>query len=124
MHKKPYYSVRIGKNPLSEHFDLETLRDLFKSLFIQFENEGYFQEYLGYECVDAGFVPGKLGHDIAGALLLEVRKRNLTPIRHRIDFYEEDDMFDMIEFLYEHCSKPIEESMPKLVELREAVSRS
>lgn len=108
MREKPYYSVRTGKNPLSQRFDLQTLRDLFRSLFIHFEDEGYFQEALGYDCVDAGFVPGTLGHDLAGALLLELRKRDLTPIRSKIEDYEEDDLFDMIEFLYEHCSKPIE----------------
>lgn len=108
MRDKPYYSVRTGKNPLSERFDLPALRELFRTLFVHFEDEGYFQEALGYECVDAGFVPGSLGHDLEGALLLELRKRDLTPIRSKIDSYAEDDLFDMIEFLYEHCSKPVE----------------
>lgn len=108
MRTKPYYSVRTGKNPLSDSFDLATLKALFKTLFVYFEDEGYFQEALGYHCVDAGFVPGKLGHDLAGALLLEVRKGNLTPIRTSIADYSEDDLFDIIEFLYEHCSKPVQ----------------
>ncbi len=108
MREKPYYSVRTGKNPLSQRFDLPTLRELFRTLFIQFEDEGHFQETLGYQCVDAGFVPGSLGHDLDGALLLELRKRDLTPIRTKIDNYTEEDLFDMIEFLYEHCSKPVE----------------
>lgn len=110
MREKPYYSVRTGKNPLSQRFDLQTLRDLFRTLFIQFEDEGYFQETLGYQCVNAGFIPGSLGHDLDGALLLELRKRDLTPIRTKIDNYAEEDLFDMIEFLYEHCSKPVERS--------------
>lgn len=108
MREKPYYSVRTGKNLLFERFDLTALRDLFKTLFVHFEDEGYFQEYLGYHCVDSGFVPGTLGHDLDGALLLELRKRDLAPIRKKIDGYSEDDLFDMIEFLYEHCSKPVE----------------
>ncbi|NOQ22242.1 MAG: hypothetical protein GQ565_06295 [Candidatus Aegiribacteria sp.] len=107
MPEKPYYSVRTGKNPLSERFDLSTLLDLFRTLFIHFEDEGYFQEALGYDCVDAGFVPGTHGHDLNGALLLELRKSDLTPIRSKINNYSEDDLFDIIEFLYEHCSKPI-----------------
>lgn len=106
MRDKPYYSVRTGKNSLSQRFDLEALRKLFKTLFVQFEDDGYFQEALGYRCVDAGFVPGSLGHDLEGALLLELRKQNLTPIRTKINGYTEEDLFDMIEFLYEHCSKP------------------
>lgn len=106
MRTKPYYSVRTGMNPLAAGFDLATLRDLFRTLFAHFEGEGYFQEALGYDCVDAGFVPGALGHDLAGVLLLELRKKDLTPIHSKIEGYSEEDLFDMIEFLYEHCSKP------------------
>ncbi|MCC6527862.1 MAG: hypothetical protein IT373_34775 [Polyangiaceae bacterium] len=108
MRTKPYYSIRTGKNPLAAQFDLSTLRDLFRTLFAHFEHEGYFQEALGYHCVERGFVAGRLGHDLAGTLLLELRKRNLTPIETTIDAYSEDDLFDIIEFLYEHCSKPEE----------------
>ncbi len=100
--------VRTGKNPLADSFDLDTVRTLFRNVFIHFEDEGYFQEALGYECVDADFISGTLGQDIEGVLLIELRKRNLAPIRTKIESYTEDDMFDMIEFLYEHCSKPIE----------------
>ena len=108
MRNKPYYSVRTGKNPLADSFDLDTVRTLFRNVFIHFEDEGYFQEALGYECVDADFISGTLGQDIEGVLLIELRKRNLAPIRTKIESYTEDDMFDMIEFHYEHCSKPIE----------------
>ena len=45
---------------------------------------------------------------MSGVLLLELRKKNLTPIRQRIADYSEDDLFDIIEFLYEHCSKPLD----------------
>ena len=45
----------------------------------------------------------------SGTLLLALRKDNLTPIGLRIDNYAEDDLFDVIEFLYEHCSRPIKE---------------
>jgi hypothetical protein len=41
--------------------------------------------------------------------LLELRKNDLTPIHTKILTYSEDDLFDIIEFLYEHCSKPKEE---------------
>jgi hypothetical protein len=84
------------------------MRKLFRELFIYFENEGYFQEALGYHCVDAGFVAGSLARRIEGALLLALRKDNLAPIRERIEVYDEEDMFDVIEFLFDHCSKPIE----------------
>jgi hypothetical protein len=32
--KKPYYSVRTGKNPLTAGFDIDAVRDIFKTQFI------------------------------------------------------------------------------------------
>ncbi|MEA5418124.1 hypothetical protein VB712_02740 [Spirulina sp. CCNP1310] len=104
--KSPYYSVRTGKNDQSAAIDLPTLLGMFKTLFLQFEGEGYFQKSLGYECVDDGFVPGELGYDLQGTVLLELRKTGLTPIHRQIEQYSEDDLFDMIEFLHDHCAKP------------------
>jgi hypothetical protein len=63
MRKMPYYSVRTGKNALAGRIDLPMVRKLFSTTYRGLEEEGYFQEALGYECVDAGFVPGKLGHE-------------------------------------------------------------
>jgi hypothetical protein len=108
MTRRPYYSIRTGKNPLAAQIDLPNLLTLFRTLFVYFEDEGYFQEALGYHCVDAGFVPGDLGHDIDGVFLLELRKTDLTPIRAKIESYREEDLFDVIEFLHDHCSKPVE----------------
>jgi hypothetical protein len=110
MRKKPYYSVRTGENKLSQSFDLASMRNLFKTLFIDFEGKGYFQEAFGYECIDSGFVPGTLGQNLAGALMLALRKDELTPIGRRIENYAEDDLFDVVEFLYEHCSRPIKDT--------------
>jgi hypothetical protein len=96
--ERPYYSIRTGKNPLSAGFDLEGGRELFKHQFVSLEDEGYFQEALGFECVDAGFIPGTIGQSLEGALLIELRKRDLTPIRQKIEKYSEEEIFDIIEF--------------------------
>ncbi len=103
---KPYYSVRMGKNPLTDRFDLATLRGMFCGLFVELEKKCYFQESFGYQCVDEGYVPGTQRHDLAGVLLLDLRKTDLTPFREKIGNYTEEDLFDMTEFLHEHCSKP------------------
>lgn len=103
-----YYSLRTGKNPKGVEIDLKTLKTLFKSSYAQWEEAGYFQEYFGYCCVDAGDVPGKLGSNIAAEMLFHLRKENLWPLLDRIDDYQEDDLFDVIEFLHDHISKPLE----------------
>ncbi len=104
--KSPYYSVRTGKNPAVPKIELPRLLKLFQPLFEHFETEGYFQHALGFQCVDTCFVPGYLGQDWEGAILLELHKANLTPIRQKIQGYSEDDLFDIIEFLFDHCAKP------------------
>ena len=104
--RRPYYSIRTGQNPLAAAVDLPTLKRLFRPLYEHFDREGYFQKYLGFHCVDSNFIPGELGHDIEGVILLELRKSGLTPIYQLLDGYAEDDLFDIIEFLYDHCAKP------------------
>lgn len=103
-----YYSLRTGKNPKGAEIDLKTLKVLFRSVFIQWEEAGYFQEHFGYCCVDAGDVPGKLGSDINATMLFNLRKEMLWPVLSHIDHYTEDDLFDVIEFLHDHTSKPLE----------------
>ena len=75
-------------------------------MFSALEADGYFQEQFGYECVDAGFVPGSVGTDLQAELTLTLRKPHLWPIQRTIDDWIEDDLFDMTEFLFDNVSKP------------------
>jgi len=106
MRDKPYYSVRTGKHTLGGQLDLATVLRVASGIYENLEEEGYFQEHLGFECVDAGFVAGKVGSDLDGYVLLQVRKAHLLPFRTEFPKYSEDDFFDVLEFLYEHVSKP------------------
>lgn len=107
-HNRLYYSVRTGKNPNGGGFGLASALRLFISVFDELWSQDYFQEYFGFDCIDAGYVPGKLGADVEAAILLAIRKDGLWPIRHRMEYYSEDDLFDMVEFLYDHVSKGVE----------------
>lgn len=106
--ERGYYSVRTGRHPAGAKLDLPSFKKLFVSLDRQFTARDYFQEAFGYECVDAGRVPGSLGEDITGAILIAIRKEGLWPLHDCISDYDEDDLFDMIEFLYDHVSKPVD----------------
>lgn len=103
-----YYSLRTGKNPKGAEVDLKTVKALFKSSYVQWEEAGYFQEHFGYCCVDAGDVPGKLGADVAAEMLFHLRKENLWPFLTNVENYAEDDLFDVIEFFHDHISKPLD----------------
>src|ERR1700690_3123463 len=102
-----YFSQRAGLNPYPNGLALKDVVILFVRVYDQLRQEGYFDEALGFECVDAGLVPGKLS-DIDLEILLAIRKRDLWPIGPRAADYSVDDFFDVIEFLFQHVSKPID----------------
>jgi hypothetical protein len=107
MPPKEYFSVRTGSNPNTHGFSLSDLNDLFSRLFYQLTGKGYFDEAFGYICVDNGEVPGNVP-DVEFDVLMKLRKRQMWPIeKYHVD-YSEDDLFDMIEYLHEYVSKPID----------------
>jgi hypothetical protein len=107
MRAKPYYSIRTGKNPHAK-VDLPVLLRWFQDVYKLFLRDDYFQEAFGYECVDAGKIPGKLGEDIEAQMFRILRKLNLWPIQDKCSEYSEDDLFDVMEFLHDYISKPLE----------------
>jgi hypothetical protein len=108
MTERRYYSVRTGKNPYSSKLDLPFLLRLFHPIYTRYEQRGYFQEAFGYYCIDEGQVEGKLGPDIGAEMLRRLRKPDLWPIYDKWSSYSEDDLFDVVEFLYDWVSKPID----------------
>lgn len=108
MSNRRYYSARTGKNPDLLRFDLNIFRRLFRDLYVDFLNKDYFQEYFGFYCEDLGEVAGKLGLDIEVQMLHAIRKPNLWSIQEKCQDYSEEDLFVVIEFLYDHISKPVE----------------
>jgi hypothetical protein len=105
-----YYSQRIGTNPNSKGLPLVDVVSLFVRVFSQLKQDGYFSEAFGFWCVDADYTPGKI-LDIELEILLTIRKKNLWPVDLKSSRYSEDDLFDIMEFLYQHVSKPIDGTM-------------
>lgn len=103
-----FYSVRSGKNKNTKGFGLPELKELFYRIYTNLKEEEYFDEYFGSYCIDEGEIKGKVS-DVPLEILLKIRKQNLWPIDTiQVDQYSEDDLFDMIEFLYQNISKPID----------------
>lgn len=107
MSAKKYYSERIGKIPNIKGFSLTEFKPLFIRLLMSFDNDGYLTESFGFTCVDAGFIHGKV-LDPEYEIMIKIRKKELWPITSNIDSYSEDDLFDIIEYLFENVSKPID----------------
>lgn len=107
---RQYYSQRKGTNPNLKGLPLTDVLDLFVRVFTQLRADGYFDEAFGYVCVDAGDVDGKV-RDPELEMLLTIRKKGLWPVPEKAHGYQEDDFFDVLEFLYQYVSKPIEGTM-------------
>ena len=106
-----YYSVRKGRA-----LTLVDLKTIFKAIFTQFCEKQYFVEALGFQCVDAGFVPGLAGEHPELFFLRHLRKNGLWPISENIQLYSEDDLFDVIELTYDLVSKPLDGHMHSYAE--------
>lgn len=104
MIKRHYYSVRTGKISPDKQVNFEVLRKLFSVTYNKLNSDGYFQKYFGINCED-GYIPGELGEEIDAMIFVNLRKDNLYPIHPNLPNYTEDDFFDIIEFLHDHCSK-------------------
>jgi hypothetical protein len=104
MIKRNYYSVRTGKISPDQQVNFEVLKKLFSVIYSKLNSDGYFQKYFGIDCQD-GYIPGELGEEIEAMMFVNLRKDNLYPIYQNLPNYTEDDLFDVIEFLHDHCSK-------------------
>lgn len=104
MIKRDYFSVRTGKIIPDQQLNFEVLKKLFSVIYNKLNTDGYFQKYFGVDCRD-GFIPGELGEEVEAIMFVNLRKDNLYPIYKNLPTYTEDDFFDVIEFLHDHCSK-------------------
>ncbi len=105
MRKTPYYSVRTGRR--SAQIDFNELKGLFVAAFNDMCALGHFQQVLGTDCPD-GDVPGSAGSDVEVFFFRKLKKRNLWPFHDRHAFWEEEDLFDIIELLHDCASKGID----------------
>ena len=109
--KRAYYAERTGKDPTGGRLDLNALKSLYQTEWGRWEEEGYFQEHFGFWCVDQEFVKGTLGANIEAKMMFSLGKPNLWPVPDRICDYTEDDLFSVIEFMFDHISKPLAGTM-------------
>jgi hypothetical protein len=102
-----YYSIRSGKTQSPKGLGLEDIKTLFLRVFNNLCADGYFDESFGYTCTDIDHVSGKV-KDVELEIIINIRKRNLWPIGSNIHSYSEDDLFDIVEYLYQNVSAPID----------------
>jgi hypothetical protein len=84
------------------------LKEIFGAVFQQLKEKHYFDEAFGITCVDSGWKCGTAGREPDVYFLLRLRKNNLWPIVENLVSYSEDDLFDVIELLYDLVSEGTE----------------
>lgn len=101
---RKYYSERLGRN---EPGDLTpaALATAFQVNERKFTDEGYFQAAFGYECVDAGYVLGDRGMKRDEHMELRFGERSFD-----LGGQDLDDIFDLIEYYYDHVAEPVQYS--------------
>jgi hypothetical protein len=104
--ERPYYSQRAGRAPSKARLDLAELKRLLATYLESLIVDGYLQESFGHECVDTGFQAGTSGTDLKGEITLTLNKPHLWPFPSSIGTWSEDDLFDVVEFVYDNLSKP------------------
>jgi hypothetical protein len=107
--EKGYYSDRTGKHPEGSSLTLARLGRAFLMSFKGLEERGYFQESLGVRCIDDPDSYGTLGPDVAEVVAATLRKDKLWPLNEgTVSWFKEEDLFDVIEFLFDHVSKGLD----------------
>lgn len=102
MNEREYYSSRSGKRH-AQRPDLAMFLRLFRSDYLRFREDGYFNRAFGYQ--DGwNYVPGTLGDDIEAEMFRRLGRAGLWPIEQKCESYSEDDLFDVIEFLHEFAA--------------------
>ena len=99
---KVHYSARTGASNKVAEFDLGTLRKRFYAAFEYFRDNNYFSENLKYHKLHT-YKEGASELSVANHVYRDTGKE-LWPIELYYAKYDEDDIFDMVEFLYNHVS--------------------
>lgn len=102
---RQYYSQRTGKK--KPEMDFSALQKIFLSIYKDFSERAYFDEYLDDLCPDSDGRSGKVG-DVSAYILRKIRKDDLWPINENRQNYSEEDIFDLIEFLFDNVSVPLD----------------
>jgi hypothetical protein len=99
-----YFSEARG---LRKGYGLSELRDMVLDLYNDLRERGHLTEWLGYVCIDAGFVAGTGGQQPGRELLVEIGRRDVWPVANAVSSWTEDGIFDLLQFLGTKVSSPV-----------------
>lgn len=86
--------------------DISGLRKVVASEYARLRDEGLFQWHLGYYCVDVGYVSGRSAGTDPETYVQLTLGRDLWPFESKMAKLDEDWVFTVIEFLFDHAAAP------------------
>ncbi len=106
--RRRYYSERTGSAAPRVGLDLDDLKRFFVNAYVGMVADGLFQEWFGDICVDRGVIDGKAGRDVSLYVYAKLRQTGIWPIESNIYVCGQDELFDVIEFLFDHASAGVD----------------
>lgn len=102
-----YYSQRNQPGQAGRpSLDLPTAWQFFTVDYFRLKKQGYFAQAFGQHCVDDGFLPGTAGEDVAAYVHRKTWIPSVWPISSCSEVPKEAVFFTIVEFLFDHISKP------------------
>lgn len=105
----PLWTSRMSGTTVAP-LSIQQAANFFNSLTGEMEDRGFFQEWCGFVCVDAGFVAGRLGPDPVERIELETGRADLWPISQHWETWDEGAFLDAVELAGRLVSAGIEDS--------------
>jgi hypothetical protein len=107
--RRPYWSERQGRRAYGT-FTPAQARRAFVGVVADCQNRDELQEAFGYWCVDDDQVAGTLGSAVEERLFITLGRDNLWPVGQHAEYWDDDTLFDMMEFLHDHVSTGVQEA--------------
>lgn len=104
--QRDYYARRVGSPSERPQLTLAEVASQIAAAFRTIDSNGYLQRSFGYDCVDAGEVPGLVGTDLRVEHYLRTGIRIEGNVSEAIKSADEITLFTMIEFIHDHVAKP------------------
>src|SRR5690349_9857065 len=97
---RDYYNRRVGQGGQRPRLVLPEVARQLATIYKTIDGNGYLQRSFGYDCVDAGEVPGQVGTDFRIKLFIRTGIRIDGAVGEAIEHADEVSLFTIAEFVY------------------------
>lgn len=104
---RDYYNRRVGQDGRRPQLTLLEITRQVALIYRTIDSNGLLQRAFGYDCVDAGRVPGLVGADFSMEFLMRTGIRIDGGVETAIEQLDEVAFFTLVEFVYDYVAAPL-----------------